>query len=289
MEKVIISDLDGTLLNDDGSVPDSFIELIEYTRKNNIQIYFASSRSPQNIKHLFAKYNFQYNAICSDGATLVSVKENSIGIITELNLSTDQVINTVKELLPLRLNPLFFTNHSNDYKIICKDTSSIELEVLEKLVSDGRKIIKLKNLNDFLNSKEVNCVRAISFFDKSDIIEEISAKIEILPSLKLLKVYKYTETRFFQDQYAWIDIMPKNLSKGMLVKSIQKNLLINKFIIALGNGVNDIELFQTSNMSFCPENSHQLLKELSTYGIKKKNGEEFIREVINHLRSFTYE
>jgi hypothetical protein len=286
---VLISDLDGTLLNDDGTVPDSFVDLLNFSLKSNILLLFASSRSPQNIQLLFSKFNFEFYSICSDGSSFVKINANKIEIIKEINHSYKNVIKVFYELLSLDINPiLFFTNHCHDYEIFCLNRRNTKNEVIKEVLSDGRKFTELSSIDEFINNKnkqEVSFIRAVSMFDRNEIIENIYYNILSRPIMKSLKVYKYRETRFHNKRYSWIDIIPRHLSKGLVVSSLRSTLLKGKFIIALGNDINDKELFKVSNLSFCPMNSNPELIKLSGNIINRNNGEEFIKEVTNYLIS----
>lgn len=287
MTGVLISDLDGTLLNDDGSVPTSFTKFLNLLAEKRIILIFASSRSPQNIQKLFLKFNFEYYSICSDGSSFVRIAPSEIELLKETNLPNDVVRKTISELASLGIdNILLFTNHSNKYDIYCLKKEDLNNDILKEVLSDGRKLLEiaLDFESIFFDNKQIaNSVRAISLFDTTEVIENIYEKVLLLPTAMELKVYKYPETRIYNMEYSWIDIIPKNLSKGMIVNDLKCSMLQERFIIALGNGVNDRELFQESDLTFCPMNSDMELMKMANTIVREKNGELFINEVSKHI------
>ena len=68
MIKLIASDLDGTLLNDDKELSPDFFEILEELDKRNILFVPSSGRSQFTIGRLFEPYNKNVVYISDNGA-----------------------------------------------------------------------------------------------------------------------------------------------------------------------------------------------------------------------------
>ncbi len=54
-------------------------------------------------------------------------------------------------------------------------------------------------------------------------------------------------------------------------------------ILFIGNDLNDLKVMQACGYSACPSDSHERIKEISSYTLKKKGGEGIVREVIESI------
>ena len=74
--------------------------------------------------------------------------------------------------------------------------------------------------------------------------------------------------------------------QGVSNKKSELESLIKKFklskdeVIFVGNDINDINAMQLCEISFCPNDSHELVKEAATIILEAKGGDQIMREVI---------
>jgi len=290
---VIISDLDGTLLESNGSVPNSFYDFLDLISIIKGDFIVASSRSPQNIKLLFKDFIDQFYAICSDGATVVLFSKSRMDLIKEINLDSQIVGIVCNTLLDWKVKSFFlFTNHSRGYEILWHNDGTHITHELFNYVIDGRTLRELTLADKVLHNdiSRYSSIRCVSLFDYNSIIDDLYFRLQSNSLLNpLVKLYRYPESRYFNGTYSWLDIMPKGLSKGFVVKELKSSLLKNRSIVALGNGINDIELLLSADISYCPSNSDKEVLQISNTIIPGRNGNYFINMVIDNLKQVLYE
>jgi len=87
---------------------------------------------------------------------------------------------------------------------------------------------------------------------------------------KLLPCYEQLKNKFrcdFQiDQYDgeyWLEIMPKRATKANAALKL-KEMLGCQRIVAFGDGINDIPIFEIADACYAVENGHELLKQNAT-------------------------
>ena len=70
MIKLIASDLDGTLLDNNGNIPKEFGDIIEVLNLKNIKFAIASGRNYREAVHRFEKYKNDIIFICDNGSSV---------------------------------------------------------------------------------------------------------------------------------------------------------------------------------------------------------------------------
>jgi hydroxymethylpyrimidine pyrophosphatase-like HAD family hydrolase len=268
---LLVSDLDGTLLNKDGSLPQNIEKLIKKLKEKEYVFSIGTARSPQNVFNLFKSLDIDYIAFCSDGAITINKKDNQFSVISEDFLTETSLVNLDSIFAGLKkYTKLYFSNSDNDFKIYIENDGNISEDIFANIFPYRKwEFVPSFSISDSRQKK----IRAFSLF--TDGIVCIDDKKE-----SCYQYITYKETRFFNERYYWHDFLPKNTSKGNAIKKQIQNF---NNIIALGNGENDIEMFKVSDNSFCPNDSHINLKAISRNIILEECGESFINQVIHKL------
>jgi len=82
-----------------------------------------------------------------------------------------------------------------------------------------------------------------------------------------------------------INLMPPNISKGFALEKILKSEKINpNSVVAIGDSLNDLSVFDVVRYPIAVSNSHDLVKEKSVYTSDKTNG-DCVCEVIDSIIS----
>jgi Cof subfamily protein (haloacid dehalogenase superfamily) len=247
--KLVVSDMDGTLLNEKGEVSNRFFELFKKLQQKNIHFVAASGR--------------QYNSIINKLETIKDdiyiVAEN--GGIVKRNEEV-LLINTIKPKNLLQLIPIL-RNIENTYIVLCgKDSAYIETKnehfidlfqeyyAAYKIVDDLTEVV---NETDFLKI-------AIYHYGSSE--EFIYPKVKTLEREYLIKISGPN----------WLDISDRNTNKGNGIKLIQKLLNITKEeTMVFGDFHNDIEMMNEAHFSFAMQNAHKDIKKIARFSTDDNN------------------
>jgi HAD superfamily hydrolase (TIGR01484 family) len=277
IKRLLISDLDDTFLNKDGTLPINTNFFINNLKKKNIDFAIATSRPPQSVKELFKDQINDKYALCNDGSIFLKYKENNIKVIQEYSIEKDILDELQNKILPLIIeHPLFlFGDSLIDFEIGLFKIKYSKI-IINKLFPLRKKFIieDKKSLKDTLIK---NSFRAVSLFGEYIEMKNIY-NILINIDLMTMRIYFYKETRFFNAKYFWIDIIPAYVSKGFALNRMKKEMNYMQ-IYALGNGINDMELFEGSDISICPSNSIDEIKKIATYVLSTNCGEKFLEDV----------
>jgi len=93
MIKLIATDMDGTLLDENGHLPDGFTDILDRLRAKNIKLVVASGRPYYTLQTNFGPVGRYLSYICENGALVVDNNE----IIYKNLMSNDIVQNIIKE------------------------------------------------------------------------------------------------------------------------------------------------------------------------------------------------
>lgn len=254
--KLVVSDMDGTLLNSKGEVSDLFFELFSKLNSTNIQFCAASGR--------------QYNSIISK---LDSIKEN-IFVIAEnggIAKKGNKVLlsNFLDKENIIKFIPIIRSIKGANM-VLCGDNCAF-IESKDELFINlfqeyYHSFEQVDNLLDI--AKEIPIFKiAVYHFDSSEKY--------IYPFVKDLN----KDVLFKVSGKNWLDISDKKANKGYALQKVQNLLHITKEeTLVFGDYHNDIEMIQESGISFAMENAHLDIKKLATH--YTKSNDEFGVEII---------
>ena len=136
----------------------------------------------------------------------------------------------------------------------------------ESIMCDKSDSMGFNLLNAYLKkfNLEMNCF--VLSKEKNKVIELRLKKLKI-------KCYQGIDNK--------IEFIKKYLKDNYLEKKLS-----NKGIIYIGNDINDLESILFSGYSFCPIDSHDLVKNNVRRIINKEGGNGFIRECIEEIINF---
>lgn len=276
MSRFLVTDLDGTYLEEDGSVPFHSDLFLDHAYSCGYEVVFASARSFGNIVSLFNGCRLPRWIISNDGAVIYHKKLGEYQVEKENLVDKDTAANYMSYLEYLDEQPIFFTasNHGNTVFVPCQmplhDVSAIAMSDTTRSVlyySDASSVISNYNL------------RSISLF--GSITEPCFQQISSFHSDNT-RVIWYPETRFGKNM--WLDIISKNTEKYEMSLHIAGLSDITRIHVALGNGPNDLALIKHAVWSAVPSTADYEVKSLSKYIGRSKEGTNFLNEITSVLQ-----
>lgn len=263
MIKMIVVDLDGTILNDNSKVSEKTKEYLKQLKNKGYIITIATGRI----------YN---SALCAtDGADFANYIISDTGTCV-YDTSNEEPI--FKNFIDNETAKKFFNYYDENcrYIDICdKNTIYKYSDEIEK--NSYIKITKDKNYI-FDNCKEISHV-TISMKNNEDVINLYN---------ELLKEFSELDIIIMQNSFSnrkWVEIMPKDCSKYNRIKALANYLNIsNEEIIAFGDGLNDIEMLEKCGYGVALQNSLPEVKEVA-YDITSYdyNHDGVINYLMEHL------
>jgi hypothetical protein len=238
MVKLIVSDLDGTLLTPDKQLPQETFELIEKLYSKGIIFAPASGRQLPNLKKLFAPVCDKIAIIAENGGLVWHDGEIIFSDPTDakdVKYALD-IVRKEQDLFPLLSCPDCAYYDSTDEYFV---------PMLKKSYSS----YKFVNNMDEVIGKEI--VLKISIWDKQVAAEH--GGIILPPKVKGL--------RTIVSGYQWMDVSAPQASKGRALQALSEKLnLKREQIVCFGDHMNDLEMLQFAGKAYVTANAYPPLK-----------------------------
>ena len=245
---IIISDLDGTLLDDNGNISSYDLKAIEYFKSEGGKFSIATGRTVNRTYFLNDCLSLDFAGIFSNGATIANLCDKKVLWEKFMDESAREVIRDFHHKFPQ--NGIIVYSGNKDY--------FFNIDKFEKTGAnlDGFNIYKenIDNINTPLNK-----IVIISFDDILDFLNE--------------EYKKYLDKIYFSKSNKYLyEIIDKSINKGNAVDFI-KNMyhFENSKIITIGDNLNDLEFIEKADIGICVLNDCKALIDKADLTVTKGN------------------
>lgn len=238
--KLVVSDMDGTLLDSNANLPPNFYELWERMQKHNIVFCAASGRQIHNMKIKFPVPSIMEKIyfVAENGAYATHKNTELI----ELTLQKEDVIKFRK--IALKIPDTYIVLSGKKYAYI----ENCEPAFLEKLKSYS---------GHLLESNDISKIDDDSLF-KFTICDLKNPLHNSLPHFTQFRENFQVECSGTK----WMDITRKEATKANAIKFIQQKLNISpKETIVFGDYFNDLQMLKDCPNSYAMTNAPQTIKD----------------------------
>jgi len=257
--KLVVTDMDGTLLNSNHEVSAEFFILFKKLKKNNIHFIAASGRQYFSIVDKLEQIKDDITIIAENGAFAMQGKNE----LFTSGLSLDQVQKTVQLLRTIK----------NTHIVLCgKKAAYIETkdEIFESMFQQY--YAKYEIVNDLTKLTDDTFFKIAAYhFDCSE--------THILPNIKQLE----NEMQVIVSGQNWLDISHNNANKGFALNMLQDQLNISKEeTMVFGDYNNDLKMLELADFSYAMENAHPNVKKIANY-LTKSNDENGVEQILEQV------
>lgn len=247
MIKLVITDMDGTLLNDKKEVPVEIYDLILKLKERGVTFVAASGRQYFNLIDSFEPIKEEIYYIAENGAYILKGSEELS--ISELPKPLIEKLLDVADKIP------------EVYPILCGKGKAYVTSDEERVITQVRKYYTRYEVIDDLHKVDSEIFK-IAFLDF------INSEKNVYPHYQA-----YTDQlQISVSAQEWMDIMVKGVNKGEAVKKLQQLLGVKKSeTMIFGDFLNDYEMMQEGEYSYAMANAHPMLKEVCNYECPSNN------------------
>ena len=245
MIKMLVLDIDGTIMSADLKISDKIKEYLKILIKNGIKVVIATGRMYSSAIKITKELEIQTPLICYQGSLIKDTKTNEI--IYEVPLEECIAREVIKEL---RKENVFINIYINDELIVETETQYIQDYSKSKKVS-----YKVVDDFDLLEFKKLNKILAIDY--DANKIDELIKKLKnkFKEELYVVKSTPY-----------YCEICNIKATKGNAVKYLANKWSIKKEeIMAIGDQDNDIEMLLAAGVKVAVANATEGLKNVADY------------------------
>lgn len=268
MKTLFISDLDGTFLNSKAEISPRSAEIIDYLIKNGVMFTVATARTYATVMEMFKGISLPCPLVLMNGVTLYDPENKRI--IENYPIPTNIGNRIIKEFRDRNIEPMLYFQNGDTLDIYYGElTNDYQRKyVLQRTDCTGKRFIHSASPVT-LEDKRLVYIVAL------DLYENIK---EIYESVKELNIAK---CMFYRDNYSdmyFLEIISNEVTKGSSALEVKKLTGADK-IVAFGDNLNDIPLFEISDEAYAVSNAEEALKAIST-GVIGSNDEDAVAEFI---------
>lgn len=268
MIKMIVSDMDGTLLLTDSSISKENLEAIRYAQSKGINFTIATGRDIFGIKSIMERYNLHCSCILGNGAQFC----NETGkILSSCYFPKERFKAVLKIFDDLNTYYMIFTT-SGFYTT--KKPEIVRDAFIERCVQRFKinkeeyfdkaqqnmpcmHLVEIKDIDEFLN-QEIDIIKVEAFNTNTALISKAKEKLAALSGIAYLSS--------FDDN---VEVTDQKAQKGLILEQVVAKMGISKDeVMVLGDGLNDITMFERFKYSFAPENADPTIKKMAYQVVK---------------------
>lgn len=257
--KLIVSDIDGTLVSNDNQINEFTKQQIKDLLKKNIHFSLASQRVHSSIIPIAEQLGINIPFISLNGAL---IQDKGAAVI--LNKS---IIDKKYIIKAIKLAEKYYVKIALCYKdrIVYTEDNSVIKDFMTRF---GTTYTLVDTYDNYLD----NVLEIIMSGNDKRTIRLIHEKM-ILPFGLYLK-FKFTHSQSYQDVYN-LEILRKGVNKNTGLQILSKYLKIKKSeVMVFGDWYNDRDLFQFGGTNIALANAVEELKDMADYVTDKSNDDD---------------
>jgi Cof subfamily protein (haloacid dehalogenase superfamily) len=243
--KLIVSDLDGTLLGFDKRMKNEDKRAIQFATEQGIDLAIASGRMDNEILDVLKELQQKAHRVSQNGAFIYTKTNLRLHAVTFPPQLAQQIYQQAKEWKAIVLvcdENAYFIEETNEY------TNEIEKRLFYGLY-------ELPNMLDAIG-KDIHPSKITVLAEDEQIVEF---------EQKITNQFGNHVDAFISEPRC-LDIMPKNISKGNAILALIKHLRVQPHEIAcFGDAFNDIPMFRLTPYSFAMSHAHPAVKKEAQY------------------------
>lgn len=264
MKTLFLSDLDGTLLNSKACVSDKTAQMLNEVISGGLFFTVATARTYSTVMPMFEKVSLTLPLVLMNGVCIYDPKERKTIDFKQIDLDLGKEI--LKIFYKHGKYPLMYYEADNHMRVEyqkLQTQSQVDYVSLRKQFYN-KNFVQVDEFDFSEARKLIYCVSLDKKEELSEIRNEIAKRGDI-------------ECNFYPDNYCgeyFLEIFCKDVSKASGALQVKEMLGADK-IVAFGDNMNDIPLFELADECYAVGNACNELKSIAT-GIIGTNNEDAV-------------
>lgn len=250
MRTLYVSDLDGTLLRSDAKTSEYTNSVINCLTSKGVLFSYATARSYSTASKVTEGLDAKIPVITYNGAVIL--ENGTRTVISKNAFSKEEKDEILGGLIGCGVYPIVYSYIAGEerFSYILGKCGSAAAEFLSTRKGDRRD--NPVATEGELRNGEVFYFTCIGGYERLE---------------PLYKRFKDKYRCFFQrDIYSgeqWLELVPMSVSKANAVRQLKEYVGADR-VVAFGDGVNDIEMFEAADEAYAVENATEELKSIAT-------------------------
>lgn len=263
MIKLLASDIDGTIIDKDNRIATYNIEAIRKLNSKNINFTLCTGKTYFMIKDFCKQINANYG-VFGNGTQIINLKTG------------EEIVRNALEKEDIE-TCIDIANKNNLYVHIYTDSRIISQGNLKYMAYRNYKLYKetidfdiVDNLKQYVKLNSPSVLKLI-ISGRSD-LNEIKQKILQNQNLDVMHIKKYNKykDKIINEEYEYLDIVPKSINKYNSLKKLCNYLNIEKDeIMTIGDNINDIDMIENAGIGVAIGGSYEEVAKRASYVTKR--------------------
>lgn len=269
MKTLFLSDLDGTFLNSEGKITKKSAEIINKLTKDGVLFTVATARTYATVMEMFKDIYLPCPLVLMNGVTIYDPKNKEI--LKSNSIPTDLGKRILKEYNKVGVEPMLYFQQGETLEIYYRElTNDYQREyVAQRTDCSGKRFIHATEPVS-MDDKNLVYIVSLDYYARiKDVYEAVSK-------------FEDAHCMFYKDNYVpdlyFLEIITKSVSKASGALEV-KNMLGADKIVAFGDNLNDIPLFEIADECYAVSNAEDELKKIAT-DVIASNDEDAVAEFI---------
>lgn len=253
MKTLYLTDLDGTFLNSKGQVTPKSKKIINFLASKGVLFTIASARTFATVVPMFSGVALPCPLVLMNGVCLYDSVNNKT--ILRHTFSEETALKIISIFEKYDKSPMIY--FEKDSNIIVQYKTAIT-KGQKDYISQRQNFYKKNFVQiDKYSIEGSNNIVYAAMLDKKEDLEPIYKELQTLEDVSCM---------FYPDNYCgdyFIEVFKKNVSKASGAITVKQLLNADK-IVAFGDNMNDIPLFELADEAYAVSNACDNLKQIAT-------------------------
>ena len=251
MIKLIASDLDGTIIDNNNQISSYDLEAINKLNHSNVNFAVCTGKTYSMTKNLCKDLKATYG-IFGNGTQIINLKTGEEIVRNNItNIQAKKCINIANE------NNLHCHIYTDD-KIISQKSLKYIAYRNYQLYKENVKFEIVDSLKEYIEQESPSILKLVISSTKD--LGKVRQDIISLENLEAIQIKKYDryKDKIINEEYEYLDIVPKNITKYSALKQLGNYLNIsNQEVMAVGDNMNDIEMIENAGIGVAIGGSYE--------------------------------
>ncbi|WP_027086207.1 HAD family hydrolase [Cohnella panacarvi] len=273
MRTLYVSDMDGTLLNDEQRVNPESVRILNGLIDKGLQFTVATARSYESATRLLAGLNLHLPGIFINGVFIAD--PHSGRIIESHYLSNELGQEIVGLYLQAGLNPVVYTiNDEGQSRVYYRGVHNPSEDYYfgDRLQTESERFRLVDDYTECLKEKLI-AVNAIETPDRLQAVYEVLDKRE--------GCICHFGPDIYAPGYHWLEVSSDQATKRKGTQRLKELLSFDK-LVCFGDNLNDLSMFEGADECYAVSNAHESVKQIATGIIDSNNNDGVARFLAEH-------
>lgn len=263
--RLIISDIDGTILDDQHQVDSELKDMIPLLSREKIPIVLASARSPLGMEPIAHELGLGDNPLaCYNGALVIKGDPQAYETIIEHPLDKKE-IRTFLELVKAEFPSVSINLYSGKDWIADRLDKWVQIEAA---ITGERPMIQ-NELIPVLNAQMP--VHKLLLIDQAPVIQKLYGYLQTL---------EFPKTAFYLSKDNYMEVTAKHVSKEQALYEIAQHYQVPlEQVMTIGDNFNDLPMLRLAGLGVAMGNAPEAVKT-EAKAVTKSNNEHGVAEAV---------